>query len=418
MNRRSFLIQSAGASLGAAALGFSGKSLMAQEKLPPIRAITKGPKFHWFGYYDKLQFDPTNRYVLGNEVDFQHRSPRADDVIRVGMVDLQDGDKWIELGQTRAWNWQQGCMLQWVPGTPSTVMWNDCEDGEFVCHLLDVKTGKKRTLPHPVYNLSPDGKWGIAPDFRRLNDCRPGYGYAGIADPNKDKLVPADAGLWRMNMETGQRELLISLADAAAIPYEGGFSEGAKHWFNHLLFSPDGERFIFLHRWRGAKEKGGFSTRLFTANKEGQDLYVLDPLGKTSHFVWRDAGHVFAWAYYPTHGERFYLYKDKTREVAVVGPDKMTVNGHNTYVPGTDFDWVLNDTYPDKERLQHPYLYQVSTDMRVPLGHFFSPKEYNGEWRCDTHPRSSRDGKMVCIDSPHGGNGRQMYLIEIGDLLK
>jgi hypothetical protein len=33
----------------------------AQEKLPPIRTITRGPKFHWFGYYDKLQFDPSRQ---------------------------------------------------------------------------------------------------------------------------------------------------------------------------------------------------------------------------------------------------------------------------------------------------------------------------------------------------------------------
>ena len=36
-----------------------------------VRAITRGPKFHWFGYYDKLQFDPTGRYVLGMEVGFE-----------------------------------------------------------------------------------------------------------------------------------------------------------------------------------------------------------------------------------------------------------------------------------------------------------------------------------------------------------
>jgi len=48
------------------------------EALPPCRATTAGPKFHWFGYYDKLQFDPTSRYVLGMEVDFEGRSPRAD----------------------------------------------------------------------------------------------------------------------------------------------------------------------------------------------------------------------------------------------------------------------------------------------------------------------------------------------------
>ena len=56
------------------------------------RVITRGPRHHWFGYYDKLQFDPTGRYVLGMQVAFEHRSPRADDVIRVGMVDFQSGD--------------------------------------------------------------------------------------------------------------------------------------------------------------------------------------------------------------------------------------------------------------------------------------------------------------------------------------
>src|SRR5438132_1775403 len=109
-------------------------SLRAQDagKFPPVRAITRGPKFHWFAYYDKFQFDPTDRFVLANEVDFEHRSPKPDDVIRVGVVDLQDGDKWIELGESRAWNWQQGCMLQWMPGTASTVMWNDREGDRFV----------------------------------------------------------------------------------------------------------------------------------------------------------------------------------------------------------------------------------------------------------------------------------------------
>ena len=77
----------------------------------------EGPKFHWFGYYDKLQFSPDNRYVLANQVDFEHRTPTPDDSIQVGMVDTQDGDDWIELGRSSAWCWQQGCMLQWLPGS-------------------------------------------------------------------------------------------------------------------------------------------------------------------------------------------------------------------------------------------------------------------------------------------------------------
>lgn len=386
------------------------------EALPPIRALTKGPKFHWFGYYDKLEFDPSNRYVLGMEVDFEHRSPRADDKIRIGMIDLQDGDKWIELGESVAWGWQQGCMLQWLPGSKTEVIWNDRQDNRFVSHILDVKTRKKRTLPGPIYAISPDAKWAVAPDFARLNDCRPGYGYVGIPDPNFDVLAPKDAGIWKMDLRTGKRDLIIPFAQAASIPYSRGGLENSKQWFNHLLVSPDGKRFIFLHRWREkTRRTGPFETRMFTAAADGSDLYVLDPYGKTSHFIWRDPQHVTAWAWHPSHGEKFYTFRDKTDKVEVVAPDVMTENGHNTYLPGNR--WILNDTYPDKERKQHPYLYDTRTGKRYPLGHFHSPPQYTGEWRCDTHPRYSPDGRSVVIDSPHGGNGRQLYLIDISGIV-
>ena len=46
----------------------------------------------------------------------------------------------------------------------------------------------------------------------------------------------------------------------------------------------------------------------------------------------------------------------------------MTVNGHCTYLPGNR--WILNDTYPDKQRNQNPYLYNVASGKRYPLGHF------------------------------------------------
>ena len=378
----------------------------------PVRQITKGPHFHWFGYYDKLQFDPTGRYLLSNEVTFERRSPLASDSIRVGLIDTADRDRYTDLGASAAWNWQQGCMLQWIPGSKTDVIWNDRLDGQFVSHILNVKTGKKRTLPSPVYTLSPDGKWGITCDFRRLNDVRPGYGYAGLPDPNFDKRIPDDIGIWRVDLATGKRTLLISVADAAAIPYPGGYSNNAKHWFNHLLISPDGARFIFLHRWRGDKEGKSFSTRLFTANAQGKELYVTDPHGKTSHFIWRDPSHILAWAWHPSKGDKFYLYKDRTDQVEAIGPDVMTVNGHCTYLNRDNNRWILNDTYPDKERNQNVYLYDVQTGTRRPLGSFHAPPEYTGEWRCDTHPRSSPDGRKVVIDSAHNG-GRQMYLIEL-----
>lgn len=384
------------------------------DALPPVRAITRGPRFHWFGYYDKLEFDPTSRYVLGMEVGFEHRSPRPDDVIAVGMVDLDDGDRWIPLGESRAWCWQQGCMLQWLPRSRREVIWNDRDGDRFVARILDVRTRKVRTLPAPIYAVSPDARWAIYPDFRRLADTRPGYGYAGVPDPYADQAAPAEAGLWKMDLRTGRSRLLLSFAQVAAIPARTGPMDGAKHWFNHLLVAPDGRRFCFLHRWKRPQDTG-FMTRLITCNAEGKDLHVLDPHGHTSHFVWRDPRHILAWAFHPSHKSRFYLYEDGTEKVQVVGPDVMTENGHCTYLPGNR--WILNDTYPDQKRLQHPYLYEVKTGRRVPLGHFHSPPEYKGEWRCDTHPRFSPDGRKVVIDSPHGGEGRQLYLIDISGIV-
>lgn len=379
----------------------------------PARAITRGPHFHWFGYYDKLQFDASNRYVLGMEARFEHRSPTPADTIRIGMVDLNDGDRWIDLGETHSWCWQQGCMLQWLPGSREEVIYNDRVNGQFISHILNVKTGKRRTLPAPIYAVSADAKWAVYPDFRRLNDTRPGYGYCGIPDPNREAIAPKNAGIWRMDLRNGKTELIFSIAEAHAIPFRHGDWTGAKHWFNHLLFASEGHRFCFLHRWAWP-DRPGRITRMFTMDVNGRGRFELMPYGNCSHFIWRDARHVLAWSRHPSHHDRFYVWRDQSDEVTVVGKDVMTADGHCTYLPGNQ--WILNDTYPDAERNQKPYLYHVASEKRIELGRFLSPKEYTGEWRCDTHPRFSRDGKLVTVDSPHAG-GRQIQLINVSGIV-
>jgi len=409
LTRRALLKVAAGAA-AIGALPHRTSAADPPEQLPPVRQITRGPKHHWFGYYDKLEFDATCRYVLGMEVDFEHRSPTPDDVIKVGMVDLEDGDRWIELGSSSAWCWQQGCMLQWRPGLKSEVLWNDRRGDRFVCHVLDVFSGNRRTVPHPIYTVSPDGRWAGAADFRRINDMRPGYGYAGLPDPNADVPAPKDSGIFRVDLDSGDAELVVSLADVAKIPFHYDLSK-AKHYFNHLLVSPDGTRFEFLHRWR-MEGLRSFGTRMLTAAADGTDVRVIDPSGYTSHFIWRDPNHILAWSRHESHGNAFYLFEDKQGgKIEVVGEGVMTKNGHCTYLPGGQ--WILNDTYPDSKRNQNVYLYHVATGRQVWLGHFYSPPEYRGEWRCDTHPRFSPDGRSVVIDSPHTGQGRQLYLIDI-----
>lgn len=380
----------------------------------PIRKLTHGPWHHWRGYYDKLLTDPTDRFVVANQVGFEHRSPRPDDVLKVGLVDMGDHDRWTELGSTRAWNWQQGCMLQWLPGSDHEVIWNDREGDQFVAHILNTASGARRTIAHPIYCVSPDGKLAMAPDFRRLNDTRPGYGYCGVPDPHRDVAAPEDSGLFRIDLTTGEQRLVFSFADAARIPQPGGFPPGTKHWFNHLLFSPNGVRLVFLHRWRKPGE-AGWSTRMFSIDPDGSDPFVLMPSGKVSHFVWRDADRVTAYAGYPPQNDwHFCVYRDKTTEVETFGDGILKGDGHVTYIAGTHDEWALNDTYPDGQRLQHLHKFHLPTRRRVDLAALASPKAYAGEWRCDLHPLSSRNGRFALIDSVHEGDGRQVYRVELG----
>lgn len=410
-NRREWLRAALAATTIVADSGRRGRA--NEERFPPVRVVTRGPKYHWFGYYDKQQFDSTGRFLLGMQVDFEHRSPRPDDLIRVGMVDLQDGDRWIELGSSKAWNWQQGCMLQWRPGHPHEVVWNDRDRDRFVCHLLDVRTGERKTIERAVYALSPDGRSAIACDFRRLADVRPGYGYNGLTDPYADDPQPTRSGIERVDLATGRSELILSVADIArqgVIPED---QPGLKHYFNHLLFSPDGGRFIALHRWR--YPNGTRLTRLFTATPEGKDVRFVVPNGYASHFIWRDSSHILCQSrrWLGVDPWSNFLFEDREGgSVQQVAPELLDPSGHLSYLPG--LEWILNDTYPQgPQRLQTPHLVHLPTKRRVDLGRFPSAAAYTGEWRVDTHPRSSPDGKRVCIDSPAGEAGRQLHLIDI-----
>lgn len=376
----------------------------------PVRAITQGRAGHWFGYYDKDQFDPTDRYVLGMEVDFQDRTPTPEDVIELGMVDLEDGDRWIPLGKTRAWSWQQGCMLQWVPGTDDEVIYNDREGAEFISIILNVKTGEKRRLPRAVYALTPDGKRAVGTDFARIDDTRPGYGYKGGVDPGAGELVPKSGGIYVLDLETGDSKTIITYEQIAALPSE--MQKNGRHWFNHLLVSPGGERFIFLHRaYRDAPKEGGWQTRMFTANLDGSDLYSVNDNGMVSHFIWKTPTEILAWSREPETENRFHLYTDQVPGAEVVGGDVLIKDGHCTYSP--DRQWILTDKYPDSERMHHLMLYRPSDGKLVFLGKFYLSKKHDGEFRCDLHPGWSRNGKYICIDSMNSGDRRQMYLLDV-----
>ncbi len=379
----------------------------------PARAVTKGPKHHFFGYYDKTPWDKTGRYMLVNEVDFVDRQPNAGETLAVGLIDLKDGDRFTELAKTPAWCWQQRTMLQWVGTAPEReAVFNSFTDKQPSATVIDVQTGKTRTLPRPIYALSNDGTQAVTLDFARLHRLRPGYGYPTYAEKFADEAAPEKLGIWWMDMKTGKNELVVNLKQLAAFKPDDRFKD-AHHWVNHLQFNPSGTRFVFLHRWKKPEDKS-WQTRMFTAKPDGSDLRLAFDDGMVSHFDWKDDTTMLAWAHTKADGNHFYTADVLTGEKKVVGADVLTQDGHCSYSP--DRKWVLNDTYPDKDRMQWLMLFKPATGRRYDLNQFHSPKQFTGPVRCDLHPRWNRNGTMVCFDGCHDPQ-RQLYILDVSDVV-
>ncbi len=380
---------------------------------PVAVPVTAGPNHHFFGYYDKFPWDATGRYMLGLETTFIDRPPTPDDTATVGLIDLDDSNRWCPIAETRAWYWQQGTMLQWLASAPDRlIIHNDREGGRFVSVIRDVHSGENRTLPFPIYAVSRDGKSAVSVNFSRVHQMRPGYGYVGLPLPGDDELHPDYDGIYWVDLTTGEHKLIISLAQIVEIRHDSTM-EGVKHWFNHLQFNHDDTRFIFLHRWL-RKEGRGWWTRMFTAAPDGSDICCLADHGMTSHFDWRNPKQIIAWATQRDIGNRYFLFDDQSDKVELIGDGILTTDGHCSYSP--DGRWILTDSYPDRERMRTLILYRPGDSYRVDIGRFFSPKELDGEIRCDLHPRWSRDGQKICIDSAHEGH-RQMYVLDVSDIV-
>jgi Tol biopolymer transport system component len=70
------------------------------------------------------------------------------------------------------------------------------------------------------------------------------------------------------------------------------------------------------------------------------------------------------------------------------------------------------DSYPDKLRDQHLFLFDLQTKNLKKIASFYSPFKYRGQVRCDLHPRWDREGKYVVVDSARDDR-RKMFLINV-----
>lgn len=375
-----------------------------------LQPITRGPKHHFFGYYEKSPWNASQTLMLAHEADFNDRAPGPDDRLRVGVVHLAD-KRFEPLGESLAWNWQQGAMLAWHPADPERrLVYNDRRDGKLVGVVRDTSGNEQRVYDRPIYTLSPDGKTAWSLNFTRLATHRPGYGYAGVIDPWADVAHPHDDGIHAIDLDSGSSALIVTLDQLARLNPTPAMT-GQFHWLNHIQASPKGSRIAFFHLWR--EGENGWGVRLYVARPDGSGLACALDTGRISHYDWLDEDHVLVWARRKEGGERFLLVDVRDASYRIFGEGVLTEDGHDTFSPNRR--WVLNDTYPDRHDMRTLMLVSWPDGKRIDIARAYSPKsKWWGEIRCDLHPRWSRDGRQVCIDSVHEGS-RQMYVVDVSE---
>ena len=97
----------------------------------------------------------------------------------------------------------------------------------------------------------------------------------------KKKIVEND-GIYLLDVHNKQIKRIINILDVVNNKPLSNMQCGV-HYLEHIMISPNNQRFVFVHRWK--TDDGGIYSRLYTANIDGSDLYLLNDSGRISHFV-------------------------------------------------------------------------------------------------------------------------------------
>ncbi len=385
------------------------------------------PTDHGFWFYNCMykelqQFDSSGRYMIALRVFIEGRDVEPTDQGEIGIIDLENGNEWTTIGKTTAWNWQQGNRLQWIPGSSEEIVWNDrSDDGKsFVSRVYNTHTKETRTLPRSIYTISPDGKTALTHDYERMKHG--GTNYVGIEDAYEGQWAPEGVNIWKMDMKSGNAEPIISIAEMAKLMYPESHvvdSERTLYFFREG-FNPSGKRFIFFVK--DAKPGERARTEGFSADMNGEDIRYL--YKEPSHHFWLDDEWIMdnGWHTPPDAQDSvrgYFLFKDdgsgKPKSMYFEAP-----NGHITL--STDGNWILTDTY-NMDGFIYLYMYHIPSKKLIPLAKLethLNRKQIMtnaGYYRIDLHPRFTPDGKKISIDSSHEGLGRQIYMLDISNII-
>ncbi len=372
----------------------------------------------FFGYFDKSPWSPN-----GDRMILHFRKRRASRRVEIRVFD-KEKNTCQKVGESSAWNFQQGTMAQWLhDSSGARIIFNDVVNDELVARIVSSNGVEESVIPFPIQTVHPNGQEAFTLNYKRLLKLRPEYGYyPRVKNFTPNQQLEKD-GIWRVDLLSGKGELVVSLAELLTMPPRREMNP-VKTKINAIFFSPTGKRCAFVHRWFLPKDK---YTRLYVMDSNGMNLRLLLDSGLpaenhwhsllASHYYWRDDDHLIVCGWTPDKRGRYFQLNVVTGYCQGIGEGALDDfgDGHPSYSP--DRHWIVTDTYPDENFQQHLLLYRIHQNELLEVGRFLHSPRFFGLTRCDLHPRWSPDGENISIDSVWKGF-RSSYILEVSSVMQ
>lgn len=391
----------------------------AQEFRLDVEQITHGERHHFFGYIGQSLTCPWNkseRYILALRTDFHDRMPRPDDAAEIVLIDTRNRNETRVIDRTRAWNFQQGTMFYWNPIKPETQFFfndRDLATQHVYTVLYDIEEGRRireyRFNDVPVANggVSPTGEFFLAINYARMARLRPVTGYPGLHDPTEDVNAPKDDGVFRVDISSGRRQLLVSFQQLRELLRDNFDNiDAAGFYINHSLCSRTGKHVYFF-----ARANQGFNWKYVnvpcSVSTEGDDLKSQMFIG--GHPEW-DEGTVVIGAI----GKRQMRYDILQQKiVGQIGNEGDFPNPEGDISLAPDGNWFANGYALPGGKL-NAYLLMRRSDGLLLRSNTFSRGPYTGgDLRIDQAPSWNRSNSAILVSGMTAEGTRQLFIVKV-----
>ena len=409
------------------------KRIQNDNFLAPVYQLTPDDGNYQHTYFDVTPFSPSQRFLAVSKLPFENRMPVVGDLADICIIDTEE-ETIRTVYTTKSWGLQTGTNVSWG-GTDRYVYANDIIDGTAVGVRIDIETGDVKAFCGPKYTVSPDDSCFVSFPLELFDFTQLGYG-APPMKAGEFKTLPPGAskteGIWRTDIATNKKTLIVSLFDAAAALPDPPPYENYTFYFWHSKFNKQGTRIYQVLRCLDSNIKGNNSSSErnpvnLTFKPDGSEIFYTTPQYPTwgsggGHPNWHPNGNYLIRNLKFEDGKTYMVqFKYDGSEFFKLS-EKIHGSGHPSIEPGERFVITDSNSSEDGVRFVNLRLIDIKAGEEVELCRLptidWEKTFSDNVFRLDGHPCWSPHYDKVTIQATGSLGNRQLFMVDVSGIVK